>query len=194
MPDDRNAQFRLLTNFAIGSFCALVLLSLILSIFRPGSVTVSNTRCFNVDILEARSLHHDHDPVPRNHPPLTIGHICFDLQQQLVYWRVEQSFSLHFKLADFTLHGPLPPPKPHAARHERRIELAPSVLALGLLHDERNEQILVGSRVAEQSLIVQIVKHPTLYYLSLVGVDEGQVREVGRHVLDQPISPHLIRQ
>jgi hypothetical protein len=170
------------------------------------------TTCFNVDLFEAhvpdRAVRHHH-----RHTPLTLGEICFDHKQEIVWWNFREGFSAYYKLTEFVLRGELPF-NASAPQH------APIALALGLnkqqqqrrrrKHDtdldssgssssdnddpaaNRRCQGLCGSRVIELGLLNRIVAHPTRYYLSLEGVgDEGRPHEIARHKLDQKIKSAL---
>jgi hypothetical protein len=162
------------------------------------------TTCFNVDLFEAhvpdRALRH------HRHTPLTLGQICFDHKQEIVWWNFREGFSNYYKLTDFMLRGELPF-NASAPQH------APIALELGLNKNRKQQQQqqqqkkptdddidestkkcngLCGSRVIELGLMNRIIAHPTRYYLSLEGVgDEGRPHEIARHKLDQKIKSAL---
>ena len=150
------------------------------------------TTCFNVDLLE----HHvpNREPIERRHPPLTLGEICFNVQEPLVSWRFREGYSNYYQLTDLTLRGPLPfdPAQP---------QRGPVVEALGISrrhgHHAPNSQAddseslepheLAGMKMMSRTDIHRVLAHPRHYYLSLEGVDEGRPHEIARHRLDQPL-------
>lgn len=166
-------------------FIAIALIGLFSS-----SGRVIQRHCFLVDMLE----HH----VPRlelplsrqkggylymEKPPVAFGSLCFDRQQQVVDWRIQQSFWRFYDLKDLTLRGPLSDDK------DDQDKVAPSVLALGL--QTKHKHTLFGSTIIERHLLEKILEHHDSFYISLEGAPEHldessegkRVREIGRNNL-----------
>jgi hypothetical protein len=148
--------------------------------------TVDPRICFVVDMLEQRvpdwemPLHRQPGShLHREAPPLAFGKLCFDHQQLMVDWRIQQSYWRLYTLRDLMIRGPL----------NDTSDFAPAVLTLGVQIAAGKE--LRGSTIIGRHLLDEILEHHRRYYISLEGdfaefdksSDGKRRREIGRDIL-----------
>src|SRR3990172_7685924 len=115
--------------------------------------------CFALDILRERVPHRSPEPLhrPMAAAPFAVGRLCFDAQQQLAEWHIEDTFQFSYdtdRLADLRLHGPMP----------QNSSVAPVVFDMGLRRDKRHR--FSGSTVTDIDTIAAMSMHPELYYVA----------------------------
>jgi len=112
------------------------------------------TTCFNVDMFEA----HVPGRTPRHYryPPLTLGRLCFDHKQLVVWWEFREGYSNYYTLTDLTLRGELPYDKHQPQR-------APVALALGLNKKSHSLKRSIDQRARnrEERGLAEEVEQPT---------------------------------
>ena len=139
--------------------------------------------CFHIDLLRARSAHGLEQPlrVPGAAEPHGNGPFCIYLDQNVVQWRIDETFTYAFDgdIVDFTWHGPLQEQKDRA--------VAPGLAELGLARTTRTSAMR-GTKYVEQQLLFDIMKSPTSYYVALhaLTMDATKTVEVARDYLDKP--------
>lgn len=150
--------------------------------------------CFAVDILRSRVPHRTPAPyVSGSKEPFGIGTVCFDVQQRLVEWRIEENFITAYGvdyLADLRLHGPLDDhtPKPLAPGVEgpAKQTVAPVVMPMGLQRNARQE--FVGASIIEPRDLFTLQHNATRYYVALYILNQNSNAqiEVARSPLIRP--------
>ena len=139
--------------------------------------------CFHLDMLRARSPRGLEQTlrVPGAAEPHGNGPLCLYLDQNVLQWRVEETFTYTFDgdVIDFTLHGPLKQPRDGST--------APAVAELGI-HRTTRMSAMRGTKYVDQNLLFDVMKHPSHYYVALhaLAMDGASVVEIARDYLDKP--------
>jgi hypothetical protein len=156
------------------------------------SVGKVDEACFVVDMLRAHVPGVPPAPyVAHTHEPVSYGTVCFNTKQQMIKWRIDETFQIAYgmdSVSDLRLNGPLTnstlvlkdaPSKP--------VEFAPVLLALGVSR-RLSVRELTGSTVIEVSKMYDVLRNPEDYYMSIYVLAKrtNQHVEVGRGRLRVP--------
>lgn len=169
--------------------CGCIALSVvILGVFALAAVLAQrhwsqSAVCFHLDLLRDRSPRgaEQNLRVPGAAEPHGNGPLCIYLDQNVVQWRIDETFTYAYDgdVVDFTLHGPLD--------ESGAASTAPAVAELGLSRTTRTSAMR-GTKYVDQQLLFDVVRSPSRYYVALhaLTMDASGTSEVARDYLDKP--------
>lgn len=131
----------------------------------------SELQSFVVDLKRANVPHATPDPSPTVDPPVAFGLVRFNELQELVDWKIQDSFRDAYpgQVADMRFHGPL-------ADNET---VAPVLFAMGL-QTQSNANVLIGSSVINTDTFAVIKIDWSRFYVALYLKNGGTHIEVAR--------------
>jgi hypothetical protein len=178
-----------LKSVFFGLVITLLVVVLIVAVGTSGRS--SDESCFVVDMLRAHVPGAVPEPyVAGAHEPVSFGTICVSTKQQLVKWRIDETFQNAYgrdRISDLRLCGPLNNGSLVVASAKKATDFAPVVLALGVGR-RLGVRELVGSAVIDTPKMYDLLRAPGNYYISLYVYEKrsNQQVEVGRGKLRIP--------
>jgi hypothetical protein len=178
-----------LKSFFFGLVITLLVVVLVVAVTTSGRST--DESCFVVDMLRAHVPTAVPDPyVAGAHEPVSFGTICVSAKQQLVKWRIDETFQNAYgldRVSDLRLCGPLHNGSLVTASAKPATNFAPVVLALGVGR-RLGVRELVGSAVIDTQKMYDLLRSPSNYYMALYVYEKrsNQQVEVGRGKLRTP--------